>query len=311
MEIEKGTVGSGIKKKEQKIRRSSRIIGKTTPYLWLLPSISLIVFITVFPIYELFSASVSQISLSGVKKGYIGFRNFSNVLSDAVFLTVLKNTLIWTVSVVGISTVLSLGIAQLLNRDFPGRRWVRAALIIPWAVSLIITSVIWKWILDYNYGALNLILLKLNLINENIFWLASPSTSFPAMIGVGIFVTIPFTSFVLLSGLQSISAELYESASVDGANAWSQFYHVTLPLLRQPLTISTVLNTIYVFNSFPIIWSMTKGDPVHQTDTIITYLYKLAFAAHKMGEAAAVSVISFLLLLLFSIIYTTIALRRE
>lgn len=82
-----------------------------------------------------------------------------------------KNTLIWTVSVVGISTVLSLGIAQLLNRDFPGRRWVRAALIIPWAVSLIITSVIWKWILDYNYGALNLILLKLNLINENIFWL--------------------------------------------------------------------------------------------------------------------------------------------
>lgn len=300
-----------MKTAEQKRRRKSRIVEIITPYLWLLPSVSLIVLITIFPIYELFSTSVSQISLSGVKKGYIGFQNFSNVLSDSVFLVVLKNTLIWTVSVVGISTVLSLGIAQLLNRDFPGRRLVRAALIIPWAVSLIITSVIWKWILDYNYGVLNLILLKLNLISENIYWLASPSTSFPAMIGVGIFVTIPFTSFVLLSGLQSISAELYESASVDGANAWSRFYQVTLPLLRQPLTISTVLNTIYVFNSFPIIWSMTKGDPVNQTDTIITYLYKLAFVSHKMGEAAAVSVISFLLLLLFSIVYTTIALRRE
>jgi multiple sugar transport system permease protein len=215
------------------------------------------------------------------------------------------------VSVVGISTLLSLGIASLLNREFPGRRLVRAALIIPWAVSLIITSVIWKYILDYNYGILNLILTKLHLIDHNIYWLAEPSVSFPAMIGVGIFVTIPFTSFVILSGLQSISADLYESAGVDGASSWGKFYHITLPLLKQPLTISTVLNTIYVFNSFPIIWSMTKGDPVNQTDTIITYLYKLAFLSHKMGDAAAVSVISFALLLVFSIVYVTIAMRRE
>jgi multiple sugar transport system permease protein len=311
MGIEKNAVVPGVKRQERKAYRKSRVLEKMTPYLWMLPSFILIVLVTIFPIIELFSYSMSKISLSGVKKGFIGFQNFSNVLNDTLFLLVMKNTLFWTVAVVGISTVLSLGIAQVLNRDFPGRRLVRAALIVPWAVSLIITSVIWKWILDYNYGVLNLLLLKMHLINHNIYWLASPSTSFPAMIGVGIFVTIPFTSFVILSGLQSISAELYESASVDGANGWSRFWHITLPLLKQPLTISTVLNTIYVFNSFPIIWSITKGDPVNSTDTIITYLYKLAFLSQRMGEAAAVSVISFLLLLSFSVIYVGIALRRE
>ncbi|WP_047151818.1 carbohydrate ABC transporter permease [Aneurinibacillus tyrosinisolvens] len=298
-------------KTRAKIRSKRKISGNITPYLWILPSIILIIVVAIFPVYELFSTSVSKISLAGVKKGFIGLKNFSNVWSDPTFLLSLKNTLIWTVSVVGISTVLSLGIASILNCEFPGRRLVRSALIIPWAVSLIITSVIWKWILDYNYGVLNLILTKLHIIDKNIYWLADPTTSFPLMTGVGIFVTIPFTSFVILSGLQAIPSDLYQSASVDGANGWGKFYHITLPLLKQPLTISTVLNTIYVFNSFPIIWSMTKGDPVNQTDTIITYLYKLAFISHKMGSAAAVSVISFLLLLLFSILYVSIALRGE
>ncbi|MBP1931323.1 carbohydrate ABC transporter permease [Ammoniphilus resinae] len=311
MNLEKIEAGTKLaltnKKKVPKQRKSQLIV----PYLWLLPSLILIVVVIIFPIYELFSISFSKISLSGLKKGFIGWGNFSNVLNDPTFPLVLKNTLVWTVGVVGISTLLSLGIASLLNQEFPGRRLVRSALIIPWAVSLIITSVIWKYILDYNYGVFNLILMKLHIIDENIYWLADPSISFPVMIGVGIFVTIPFTSFVILSGLQAIPADLYESASVDGANRWSKFVHITLPLLRQPLTISTVLNTIYVFNSFPIIWSMTKGDPVNQTDTIITYLYKLAFMSQKMGEAAAVSVISFLLLLVFSILYVTIALRRE
>lgn len=295
----------------RRTRRRLRLAGGLAPYLWLAPSLLLIILVTIFPIFELFSTALSKVSLSGVKKGYVGLQNFSNVLRDPVFWGVLKNTLIWTVGVVGISTVLSLGIAQLLNQEFPGRRLVRSALIVPWAVSLIITSVIWRWILDYHYGALNLILQKLHLIDQNIYWLASPATSFPAMIGVGIFVTIPFTSFLFLAGLQAIPGELYESAGVDGANGWSKFVHVTLPMLRQPLMISTVLNTIYVFNSFPIIWSMTKGEPVNQTDTIITYLYKLAFVAHKMGDAAAVSVISFLLLLLFSVAYIGLVMRRE
>jgi multiple sugar transport system permease protein len=291
----------------RKIRKNRTV----PPQLWLVPSLLLIFTIVIYPIYELFIISLSEVSLSGLRKGFIGFDNFTAIFKDETFLMVLKNTFIWTVSVVGISTVLSLGIASLLNQQFPGRRIVRAALVIPWAVSLIITAVIWKWILNYNYGTLNLLLNKLHIINESIYWLATPATSFPAMIWVGIFVTIPFTSFVILSGLQAIPHDLYESASVDGANSWGKFFHITLPQLRPALTVSTVLNTIYVFNSFPIVWSITKGDPINKTDLIITYLYKLAFQVNKMGHAAAVSVIGFLMLFAFAILYVTIAVRKE
>ncbi|MDR4887497.1 sugar ABC transporter permease [Fredinandcohnia sp. QZ13] len=288
-------------------RRKKIVLG---PYLWLLPSVLLIFTVVLYPIIELLITSVSDMSLSGLRKGFIGLENFKTLFKDATFIKVLKNTLIWTVAVVGISTVLSLGIASLLNQEFPGRRFVRATLIVPWAVSTIITAVIWKWILDFNYGTLNLMLSKLGIIEKNIYWLADPVLSFPLMIVVGIFVTIPFTSFIFLSGLQSIPSSLYESASVDGANSIKSFFYITLPQLKPALTVSTVLNTIYVFNSFPIIWAITKGDPINRTDLVTTYLYKLAFQENKMGEAAAVSVISFILLLSFALFYLKLVTRK-
>jgi len=286
-------------------------IKKLVPYLWIAPSVLLIAVIIFVPILELFLTSFSKVSLAGIRKGLIGFGNFKDLFSDKAFLIVLKNTLVWTIAVVGISTVLSIGIALILNKKFPGRRIVRAVLIFPWATSLIITAAMWKYIFDFNYGIMNLILQKAGIIKENIYWLAKPEISFPVLIWVGIFVTIPFTSFVILAGLQTIPIVLYESGSIDGASGWRSFYYITLPLLKESLTVSTVLNVIYVFNSFPIIWTITRGDPLNQTDTVVTYLYKMAFQANKMGQAAAVSVISFLILLAFSILYVSIVMRRS
>jgi len=290
---------------------ASKRFSNLFPLLWLAPSILLIAVIIVYPIYELFVLSFSEISMSGVRKGYNGLDNYRELFADKTFIAVVNNTFIWTIAVVGISTLSSVAIANILNQKFPGRRLVRSALVIPWSVSLIITSVIWKWILDYNYGSLNLLLRKLGIIEENVYWLAKASSSFPAMIWVAILVTIPFTSFLLLAGLQSISKDLYEAADVDGAGGWSRFMHITLPLLKSPLTVSVVLNTIYVFNSFPIVWSITKGDPVNKTDLVTTYLYKLAFQSYKMGQAAAVSVISFVILLIFAIVYVSLSFRKE
>jgi len=215
------------------------------------------------------------------------------------------------VVVVGVSTILSLGISLLLNEKFRGRSFVRAAIILPWATSLVITAAVWKWVFDYNYGTLNLILTNLHIIKSNIYWLAASSSSFPILLWAGIFDTMPFTVIVLLAGLQSIPETLYESANIDGANAWKKFIHITLPMLKQSITVTTVLNIIYVFNAFPIIWTITRGEPLNQTDTVVTYLYKQAFQVNKMGQAAAISVISFLILMVFSILYVTISMRRE
>ncbi len=267
--------------------------------------------IIVVPIIDLFITSFSEVSVSGLRQGFNGVENYVSLFQDPVFPRVLINTVVWTVAIVGITIVLSLGIANLLNEKFVGRRLARAALIIPWAVSLLITAVIWKWIFDFRYGTLNLTLQELGIIETNVNWLAQPATSFPAMIAVGIFVSIPFTSFVLLAGLQAISAELYEAARVDGANSWKRFVYVTLPQLRPTLTVAVVLNTIYVFNSFPIVWAMTRGEPLNKTDIIFTYLYKLGFEQRQLGVAAAVSVISFLILVTFSASYVWFVTRRE
>jgi multiple sugar transport system permease protein len=281
------------------------------PYLWILPSVLLMVAIIIVPIIDLFITSFSEVSFSGVRGEFNEGANYVSLFQEPVFPRVLINTLIWTVAIVGITIILSLGIASLLNEKFVGRRLVRAALVVPWAVSLLITAVIWKWIFDFRYGTLNLILKELGIIEDNVNWLAQPVTSFPAMIAVGIFVSLPFTSFVLLAGLQAISAELYEAARVDGANRWKRFRYVTLPQLRPTLTVAVVLNTIYVFNSFPIVWAMTKGEPLNKTDIIFTYLYKLGFEQRELGEAAAVSVISFLMLVTFSASYVWFVTRRE
>ena len=232
--------------------------------------------IIVVPIIDLFITSFSEVSISGLRQGFNGVENYVALFQDPVFPRVLINTVIWTVAIVGITIILSLGIASLLNEEFVGRRLVRSALIVPWAVSLLITAVIWKWIFDFRYGTLNLILKELGMIEKNVNWLAQPATSFPAMIAVGIFVSLPFTSFVLLAGLQAISAELYDAARVDGANRWKRFVYITLPQLRPTLTVAVVLNTIYVFNSFPIVWAMTRGEPLNKTDIIFTYLYNWA-----------------------------------
>ena len=181
----------------------------------------------------------------------------------------------------------------------------------PWATALIIQSVIWKYIINADYGALNALLYKLGIIKSYVNWTATPGQFFAWECFVGILVTIPFVTFCVLSGLQSIDTSLYEAADVDGATFWNRLFKVTLPLLMPSLTVSTVLNIIYVFNSFPIIWTISKGDPADQTHTLVTYLYKLSFTNQRVGEAAAVSVVGFLILAACASVYMVITLRSE
>ena len=259
------------------------------PYLWLLPSCVLMLAMVFFPILRTLQLSCSKISRSGVVKGFNGLENFSAVLKNPTLYRVLGNTLLWVLCVVGISTVLGLALALLMNKRFRGRKLVRTILLFPWATALVITAAIWKYILDYNYGALNALLIRLGLSQRGVNWMLTPASSFFWIIVVGIFVTVPFVTFCLLSGLQSIPQDYYEAASIDGAGFWTRLTRITLPLLKPSLNVSTVLNVIYVFNSFAIVWTLTRGDPVYKTDTIVTYLYKLAFYNNRKGEAAAVS----------------------
>jgi multiple sugar transport system permease protein len=149
------------------------------------------------------------------------------------------------------------------------------------------------------------------LIGGPIHWLATPELAFPVEIAVGILVSIPFTVTILLGGLSSVPGDIYEAARIDGASAWQQFRQLTLPLLRPFVNMAILLNVIYVFNSFPIIWVMTQGGPDNGTHILVTYLYELGFRLGRPGQAAAVSLVMLIMLFVFSVLYLRIQPSKE
>ena len=284
---------------------------KWEPYLWILPSILLMAIFVVFPIGIVFKLSVSEISKSGVVRGFIGLKNFSDALRDPAFGTVMVNTLVWVVSVVGLSTLLGFITAMALNSEFRGRKVARSIVVFPWATSLVIQASVWNYIIKGEYGNLNNVLLNLGIIKNAVNWRATYQIEFAWECGVGIFVTIPFVAFTVLAGLQSIDEAYYEAATVDGAGFWRKLWNVTIPLVKPSLTVCTVLNIIYVFNSFPIIYTITKGAPANKTDTMVTLLYMRAFYDNQKGPATAMSVIGFAILCVAAGLYMVTAMRKE
>ena len=280
------------------------------PYIWIAPSIILMSIFIIVPIFTVFRMAFSDVSKTGKIRGFAGFDNFIDVMNNTEFSRVLSNTVVWTILVVVLSTVLGFILALILNNKFKGRKIARAIVVFPWATTLVIQASIWNFIINKDYGTLNTLLKTLGIIQTNINWTPTPEAFFAWEIACGIFVTIPFVCFTDLSGLQSIDSSYYEAALVDGANYWQQLFNITLPLVKSSLTVATVLNIIYVFNSFPIVWTITKGDPANRTDTLVTYLYKLAFYNGKQGEAAAVSVIGFLILLVCASVYMVSTLKK-
>ena len=299
-----------MSKKTVRNNQGAKVLSNIEPYIWIAPSIILMAIFIIVPITTVFRMAFSQVTKTGLIKGFNGFANFEKVLTSDKFSMVLTNTVVWTVVVVVLSTVLGFVLALLLNNKFKGRKIARAIVVFPWATTLVIQASVWKFIIDVDYGALNTLLKSLGIISTNINWTPTPEAYFAWEIACGIFVTIPFVCFTVLSGLQSIDGSFYEASTVDGASYWQKLFHITLPLVKPSLTVATVLNIIYVFNSFPIVWTMTKGDPASRTDTLVTYLYKLAFYNGKQGEAAAVSVIGFCILLVCASIYMISTLKK-
>jgi ABC-type sugar transport system permease subunit len=264
---------------------------------WIGPALLLILLVVIWPVIELIRTSFTDISLAGSLLDFNGLTNYRDLIANVDLYPVAKRTILWVFGIVFFTVLLSLPLAQLINQNFPGRKYVRWAMIFPWAASVVMTSMIWTWILDAYSGELNLTLTQLGLISEPVDWVNNPGSSFYFLMWVAVFVSVPFTSFVLLAGLQSIPSDIIEAASVDGATAWQIYRRIKFPLLRNSLLIATIINLINVFNSFPIIWVMTRGGPGYDTDTTTTFAYKLAFIESNMGQSTALGVFNFMIIM--------------
>jgi len=279
-------------------------------YLCILPSLFIVVSIIFVPVLKTFINAFFELDRYGNMKGFAGFDNFIRLFREDLFLRIFLNTLYWTFGMVALTIIISLVLALALNNNFFGRKFSRAVLLLPWAASLMISALLWRWLFNGDYGMVNRLLQDLGIIDRTIHWLAEVRTSFPSMIFVGIIVSIPFDTITFLAGLQAIPIELYEACRVDGAHRLQILFKITLPLLKPVFFIVTTLEIIYTFNSFPIIWIMTRGDPADHTHIMITYLYKKAFLYQDFGIASALSVFIFLLLLMFSILYARLLYRK-
>lgn len=260
---------------------------------WLGPSLVLVLGVVIYPLVETVRASFQSFSLTGAVKGWAGWRNFRTIVENPAFPRVVANTAVWVLGVVLVATLLALPLAQLMSKSFFGHRLLSFALLVPWATSVVMTAIGFRWVLNYYYGVLNPFLMKLHLIDGPVDWLGDDRTIRWVLIGVAVFVSLPFTIFALLSGLRTISGEVLEAAAIDGASKWQSYRHIVLPLLRGPLVVTVLLNSIWVFNSFPIVYVLNKSNPGYVSDTSTTFMYKVAFLTeHDVGAGAAMAVLN-------------------
>ncbi|MDR3077350.1 MAG: sugar ABC transporter permease [Planctomycetota bacterium] len=234
---------------------------------------------------------------------FLWFDNYLAALRNDLFWTSFWHTLVWIGTTVPLQLLLGLATALLLNQKFAWRWLARMLIIIPWALPSVVIALMWRWIYDANYGALNDFLLRLRIIEAGVPWLATTGTALYSIIFVLIWQGFPFFAVMLLAGLQSIPRELYEAVEVDGAGLWGRFRHVTLPGLHSVLATSVLLRLIWVANSVDVIYIMTGGGPGTASYTLPLYAYVQSRQVMKFGFASALAVLFTLMLMTLVVMY--------
>ena len=290
-----------MKKKNKIWKKSAR------PYLMLLPTFAVLAIFMVYPILNTFVLSTQYNTLIDAKNaGFIGLENFRNLFQDDIFLKAAGNSLVWTILNVGLQAFLGLIVALIINMSLKGRGILSALLFTPWAVGGMLVALIWSFLFNESVGVIGDLLVKSGIVNQKISWFSSGTSSMWAMTIANTWRGIPFFAISFLSSLQTISLDIYESADVDGANAWTKFWKITLPLIKDTALLTILLRTIWTLNVVDIIYGMTKGGPNFSTLTIPVYIMMTFNDSLDAGYSSAMAVLMILVLLIFSIIYLKI-----
>ena len=266
------------------------------------PASILVVAFSVVPLFYVGYLSFQDMR-SGMGGGFAGLDNYRFVLQDASVIKAFTNTLYFAALSVALATLIGLGIALLLHSDIPGAGWLVSAVVLPWAVPEIVNALIWQWIYNPNYGALNGILYSLGIFTDYRAWLSSPLSAMHAVIFAYAWKLVPFVVIILYAGLSAIPVEHYESAEMDGAGAWARFRHITLPLLAAPLSVAILFCMVWSMRAFDIVYLLTRGGPGEGTMVLSYFVFGKAFEFGDMGAAAAVACLLALVTLALTALY--------
>ncbi len=259
-----------------------------------------------YPLYYSVTVSLQDYSLQTEYTGiapFIGLKNYLNVLQDTTVHMAAWHTVIFTVGSIVPQFLIGLGLALFFAKKFPLSRFLRSLMLLPWLLPLVVSGTVWKWLFDQTNGIIDQMLAGLHLLPAHFGWLTTPGWGLAAIIITNIWIGIPFNMVLIYSGLQGISGEVYEAASIDGANRWQQFWYVTLPLLRPVIAVVLLLGLIYTLKVFDIVYVLTGGGPANTTQIFATWSYNLSFAQQLFGQGAALGNIILIISLVVALIY--------
>lgn len=259
-----------------------------------------------FPIVRNLTMSFQKYTTATFYTGeapWVGLDNYRSAISSPLFGKALANTFLFTVGSIAGQFVIGLLLALYFKKRFPFSNTLRSLLLLPWLIPMIVSSAIWRWILDKDSGVLNNVLSSLGITSSNPGWLTTTSLALLSVIIVNIWIGIPFNTIILFGGLQDIPDELYEAASIDGASHIKLFWNITWPLLRPVVNVVLVLGVVYTLKVLDIILGLTDGGPANATQTLATQTYHLSFVQFDFGQGAAFSNVLILISLVFAVVY--------
>ncbi len=287
---------------------------KLTPYLFILPSVLFLGTILGFPILYSIAISFQKFNLATLVSGkaqFIGIQNYIAILHNPLLKNALVHSLIFTFFSILFQFTIGLGLAILLNKSFPLNNVMRGVLLSGWQVPSVVTGTVFLWLFNLDYGLVNFLLTSLRLVHEPIAWFFQSNTAMVAVIIANIWLGIPFNVILLSAGIAGLPEDVYEAATVDGANGWQKIFYITLPLLKSTIMAVLMLGFIYTLRVFDIIWIMTKGGPGTATEVLPTLAYRLSFINFNFGQSAAVSVIILAILLIAAVLYLKFTFGEE
>jgi multiple sugar transport system permease protein len=278
------------------------------PLLLLTPALAVLLSLSIYPLIYSITISLQRETADGIKWT---LANFTRLGSDSFFLTAMAHTFVYAAAALVLEFSIGLGLALLLNTQMRGRGFFRATLLVPMMLPTVVVGVVWRLMLNANFGAINGTLKEFGLNTEGLTWTASPRLAFLSVIVVDVWQWTPFVFLVLLAGLQAIPQEPYEAALIDGSSRWQTFRHVTLPLLKPAILIALLLRTMDLLRVFDQIFILTEGGPGFATETISLYIYRTAFRFFDFGYAAAMSFVLLALTNVISTIYIRLLQTKE
>jgi multiple sugar transport system permease protein len=271
---------------------------RRTGWLLIIPAMLILAFVYAYPILRSFWLSLFTENLgTQLQPVFTGLSNYGRMLQDGRFWQTIANTMVFTISTLILELILGMGIALVLNQAFRGRGAVRTIAILPWALPTALIATTWAWIFNDQFGVVNDLLLRLGIIQTGINWLGNPVPAMISVIIADVWKTTSFVAILLLAGLQSISNDLYEAHSIDGASPWQSFRQITLPLLMPQILIASLFRFAQAFGIFDLIQVMTGGGPGGATETVSIYIYATVMRYLDFGYGAALVVVTFLLLI--------------